>query len=265
MNDKLQVFSYNDNEVSFKTGDNVMVNATEMAKPFGDSKSPKFWLNNQHTNELLNELSKVRNLTLADLVQVTKGGNKPGTWMHEDVAIEFARWLSPAFAIWCNDRIKELLRTGITATRPTIEKIIEDPDYGISLLLELKKEREEKAELERKNEEQSAKIEKDAPKVEYYDKTMSSASTYTTTQIAKDFGWGAVTLNKKLKEMGVQYKQNGQWLLYSNHSGKGYTRSITRSFNLPDGTVGSQAQTMWTERGREFIHSLFKDKVKLVK
>ena len=32
--------------------------------------------------------------------------------MHEDVAMEFARWLSPEFAIWCNDRIKELLLTG---------------------------------------------------------------------------------------------------------------------------------------------------------
>ena len=34
--------------------------------------------------------------------------------MHEDVALEFARWLSPAFAIWCNDRIKELLLNGQT-------------------------------------------------------------------------------------------------------------------------------------------------------
>lgn len=93
------------------SGDNVMVNATQMAKPFG--KEPKFWLINQSTNDYLSELSKVRNLTLADLVQVTKGGNNPGTWMHEDVALEFARWLSPAFAIWCNDRIKELLKTGV--------------------------------------------------------------------------------------------------------------------------------------------------------
>lgn len=58
----------------------------------------------------------MRNSTTADLVRVTKGGNdknNQGTWMHEDVALEFARWLSPAFAIWCNDRIKELLTTGV--------------------------------------------------------------------------------------------------------------------------------------------------------
>lgn len=39
--------------------------------------------------------------------------------MHEDVALEFARWLSPAFAIWCNDRIKELLMKGTVSTRTT--------------------------------------------------------------------------------------------------------------------------------------------------
>lgn len=52
-------------------------------------------------------------------MRVTKGGNDKklqGTWMHEDVALEFARWLSPAFAIWCNDRIKELLLTGTAGT-----------------------------------------------------------------------------------------------------------------------------------------------------
>ncbi len=48
----------------------------------------------------------------------SKAGNPSvggGTWMHEDVALEFARWLSPAFAIWCNDHIKQMLTTGHTS------------------------------------------------------------------------------------------------------------------------------------------------------
>lgn len=63
-------------------------------------------------------LSADRQICPSELVQVVKGGNvkQQGTWMHEDVAIEFARWLSPKFAIWCNDHIKELLTTGMTAT-----------------------------------------------------------------------------------------------------------------------------------------------------
>ena len=104
---------YEGSPVSFTKGSNVMVNATEMAKPF--EKRALKWLENQTTKEFIEELSKVRKRTLADLVIVTKGGNNPGTWMHEDVAMEFARWLSPKFAIWCNDRIKELLTTGTTS------------------------------------------------------------------------------------------------------------------------------------------------------
>ena len=79
-------------------------------------------------------------------------------------------------------------------------------------------------------------------------------------QIAKEFGIGAVTLNQKLRSMGVQYKQNGQWLLYAKYTGKGYTKSITHTYTRSDGSAGSQLQTVWTEKGREFIHSLFHEK-----
>ena len=126
-----------------------MVNATEMAKKFG--KRPVDWLQNAQTESYLAELSKVRKSTLADLVRVTKGGNNSGTWMHEDVAIEFARWLSPAFAIWCNDRIKELLTVGMTATQPTLEAMLDDPDLVIGLATKLKQQREENARLVAEN------------------------------------------------------------------------------------------------------------------
>nr|DAG80378.1 MAG TPA: KilA protein [Bacteriophage sp.] len=178
-----QIFQYNGSPITFQKGDSVMVNATQMAKPFG--KEPKFWLMNQSTTDYLNELSKVRNLTLTDLVQVTKGGNNPGTWMHEDVAMEFARWLSPAFAIWCNDRIKELLQYGMTATQPTLEQMIDNPDLVIQLATQLKKEREEKEKLRIENESQQHKIAIDAPKVEFYDEVVDSKDALPMDRVAK--------------------------------------------------------------------------------
>ncbi|HCD9235796.1 DNA-binding protein [Elizabethkingia anophelis] len=88
-----------------------------MAKPFGNEKRPQFWINNQYTSDFLKAISKARNIALADLVKVTKGGNNSGTWMHEDVAIEFARWLNPAFAIWCNSQINQSsIKAGIPVT-----------------------------------------------------------------------------------------------------------------------------------------------------
>ena len=121
-NELNQIFQYNGSPISFQKGNSVMVNATEMAKPFG--KLAKDWLSNKSTKEFLSTLSAVRTIPLTDLVKIIQGGNcEQGTWMHEDVALEFARWLSPAFAIWCNDRIKELLTTGVTTVSNDDEAI----------------------------------------------------------------------------------------------------------------------------------------------
>ena len=100
-------------------------------------------------------------------------------------------------------------------------------------------------------------VKQSAQKVKSYDEYISSEGTFTTTQIAKEYGWGAKTLNSKLKERGIQYKQNRQWLLTAKYDGKGYTKSIPCTFTHSDGTIGTQMQTVWTAKGREFIHSLF--------
>jgi hypothetical protein len=46
-----------------------------------------------------------------DLVKIKRGrpDQGGGTWLHPDLAIEFARWCSPKFSIWCNEQIKEIL------------------------------------------------------------------------------------------------------------------------------------------------------------
>ena len=145
-----QIFQYNGNPITFYKGDNVMVNATEMAKPFG--KLVGDWIRLKTTTEFAEALSADMQIPISALIQVVKGGNnEQGTWMHEDIALEFARWLSPAFAIWCNKRIKELLQYGMTATQPTLEQMINNPDLVISLATQLKSEREEKQRIETEN------------------------------------------------------------------------------------------------------------------
>lgn len=230
-----------------------MVNATEMAKPFG--KLVADWTRQKSTEEFLTSLSAVRGIPISALIQSVKGGNSvQGTWMHEDVALEFARWLSPAFSIWCNDHIKELLTTGVTTAS--------DDDAAIAHAMEILNRRLEQAKaekqlLEEKNRLQEQVIQEQAPQVEYCQRVLTSESTYTVTQIAKEFGWSAETLNKKLHERGVQYKQSGQWLLYAKYQDKGYTDTITREYKDHLGRQRTSMQTVWRETGRHFIHSLF--------
>lgn len=247
-----QVFQYNGSPITFQIGRVTMVNATQMAKPFDNAKRPQFWLNNQQTNEFLRALSKARNLALADLVIVTKGGNNPGTWFHEDVALEFARWLSPQFAIWCNDRIKELMRYGMTATTQTIDSILADPENAIKLLTALKDERKKVSNLE-------SKLNSQASKVEYADNILLSERTYTTTEIAKLLNMSACKLNRLLSEKGVLYRQQNQWLLSPAFHTKGYITTKALCYNKKDGRISNMFTTVWTDAGKRFICNLIGD------
>lgn len=266
----LSVFTYQGKQISFKGGNCIMVNATEMAKPFGDSKRAKNWLALNSTKEFLDVLSKGRNLPLTDLVQVTKGGANPGTWFHEDVALEFSRWLSPQIAIWCNDRIKELIKYGMTATSQTIDNILADPDNAIKILTALKEERKKNKLLEEQNHvyqsehrrlvriqhEQIELLEVQAPKVEYANNILNSTATYTTTQIAKELGVSAQHLNFTLKSNGIIEKKGGIWTATEDYVGKGYLTVKSYPYRGSSNRERTNFGTVWTEAGRKFIHSL---------
>lgn len=199
MNEANQIFQYNGSPISFHKGDSVMVNATEMAKPFG--KSATHWLRNQSTKEFINEYAALRNCNPGDLVQITNGDNGC-TWMHEDVALEFARWLSPSFAIWCNDRIKELLTTGVTTVSNDDEAIA----YAVSVLQKrLEQAKVDKAMLEADNLQKKAKIAKLQPKADFADAAFQAEGKVDIGQAAKILGlpFGRNTLFKKLKEKGI--------------------------------------------------------------
>ena len=75
----MKVFNYNDTPITFDTAaaTGTMVNATEMAKPF--KKQPIDWLKTNQSKEYLDVFSKLKFFSLADLVQVKKGGNNSGT------------------------------------------------------------------------------------------------------------------------------------------------------------------------------------------
>lgn len=252
LSNQVQIYQYNGSPVTFQKGDSVMVNATEMAKPFG--KRSADFLTLKSTNELIHSLSAKTGIPVTALVLVNQGGNNQGTWMHEDLALIFAQWLSPQFYLWCNDHIKELLTTGVTTAS--------DDDAAIAHAMDILQKRLEQAKaekqlLEAKAQEQERIIQEQAPQVEYCQRVLSSESTYTVTQIAKEFGWGPQTLNRKLHEKGVQYKQSGQWLLYAKYQNKGYTDTITREHKDHLGRQRTSLQTVWREPGRQFIHSLF--------
>lgn len=55
------------------------------------------------------------------------------------------------------------------------------------------------------------------PKANYVDTILQSKSLVTITQIAKDYGMSGRRMNQVLKELKIQYKVGGQWVLYSKY------------------------------------------------
>lgn len=106
---------------------------------------------------------------------------------------------------------------------------------------------------------QKNQLQLQAPKVAYVNQVLQSTSTYITNQIAKELGMAAVSLNKLLALLKVQYKQNDTWLLYECHQNKGYTKTKTWTYTGSDGTTKTSMQTVWTEKGRFFIHEKIKE------
>lgn len=207
---------YNGSMISFgKRDDNggVMVNATEMAKPFG--KTVQHWGDNASTTEfvfavakskriepnpqfanllIINDHGNPLSLKINDLanlypnlIKVVKGGlEKQGTWLHEDVALEFARWLSPAFAIWCNDRIKELLTDGKTE----LSNQFNMPKTYSEALRQLADKVEE-------NEKQKLLIEKQKPKVTFANAILGSENSISVADLAKQITQNGYRIGQK--------------------------------------------------------------------
>ncbi|MDY7224675.1 Rha family transcriptional regulator [Halalkalibacterium halodurans] len=92
------------------------------------------------------------------------------------------------------------------------------------------------------------------PKASYYDMVLQNKSLLSVSKIAKDYGMSAIALNKKLRELGVQYKQGDIWLLYAKYQDKGYTQTTTHVIDADK----SKVSTKWTQKGRLFIYDLLK-------
>ena len=108
---QVQSFNFGSTPVSFR--DDGYLNATAIAAHFG--KQPRDYLKTEQTQQYIAALAenlsvKTKILTKENqIVSVKRGGDEQGTWLHPKLAIHFARWLDPKFAVWCDEQIEQLL------------------------------------------------------------------------------------------------------------------------------------------------------------
>lgn len=168
------------------------------------------------------------------------------------IAKKFKRWVT-------SDVLPQIRKHGAYLTDKKIEEVLTNPDTIIRLATDLKREREEKKKLQLENTQNRQIIGELKPKADYTDKILKSKNTMTVTAIAKDYGMSAIELNKILHDLKIQYKQSGQWFLYEKYQRCGYTHSKTTEYIRRDGSVGSNLNTEWTQKGRLFLYDKLKE------
>jgi len=243
----MEVFNYQGNGVTFKAiGGVVMVNATEMAKPFGKQPSDYLRLSTsiEFRQVLEDQISGNSPNCDNQVVTTIKGSSEygGGTWMHEDLAIHFAMWLAPAFSLWTVQRIKEYMQKGTISKSSAVD---------FSNPLESAKKVAEYACLFVQSEEGRlllvAKQTEDEPKVAGYNQMIEKEGLYDFRDIAQVLGiegYGRTNLVKLMKSGKVKILDK-KCVPYQDYISRGYFRIILN--------LSGAKQTFVTNSGLDFI------------
>ena len=95
-----------------------------------------------------------------------------------------------------------------------------------------------------------------ATKAEYCDEVLQSVDCMTMTQVAKDNGLSVYDLTRMLLQRGIIYFQSGDYMLYADYARQGYAKTRTDRTMGRDGHTHTNVRLVWTERGRQFLHSV---------
>lgn len=151
----------------------------------------------------------------------------------KEEAKNFKKWVT-------HEVLPSVRKHGAYMTDDILERTINDPDFMIELLTNLKEEK-----LKRLEAETTVSI------LTHVNKT------YTATEIAKELGFkSAIALNKDLAQKKIQFQQNGTWVFYSKYADKGYVE--IKQDVLDNGRVIYHRR--FTQIGREFLNKLYNKK-----
>lgn len=227
---ELQTFKFENNEIRTILKDNEpwfclkdvcdilgIKNATDVVKRLDEDERTRFNLGRQGETNFINE---------SGLYNVVLRSDKPQ-------AKQFRKWVT-------SEVLPTIRKHGIYVTDNVIDQIINNPEFGIKLLTNLKEERQARIEAERKN----AIL-------------MHTNKTYTATEIAKELGFkSAIALNKDLCKKKIQYKVNNTYVLYSKYAEMGLV-SIKQQIMDNGREVYNRH---FTQYGRDFLLKLYNEK-----
>ena len=156
------------------------------------------------------------------------------------LADKFQDWLAV-------EVLPQIRKHGMYAT----DELLNNPDLLIEVATKLKEERTLRLVAEQKAAEMQ-------PKADYYDRILNNKGLVTVSTIAKNYGMSAVSFNKLLHELGIQFNQSGTWLLYSKFQDKGYTHIEPFDYEDKNGNRQVKTRMKWTQKGHIFLYETLK-------
>ena len=126
--------SWNGTPIQRRTTDGY-VNATAMCKANGKQFNDYF--RTDRASEYLEALSAETGISVSNLCLTTKGGAHQGTWVHPQVSVDLARWISAPFAVWMDSWFLEELSGRVSQVRevqPQLPDVLTTVQRSLDLL-----------------------------------------------------------------------------------------------------------------------------------
>lgn len=184
------------------------------------------------------------------------GKNSPlvakGDYINEPMVYKLAfkanNALAEKFQDWlATEVLPQIRKHGMYAT----DELLDNPDLLIEVATKLKEEKTLRLIAEQR-------VNELQPKADYYDRILNNKGLVTVSTIAKNYGMSAVSFNKLLHELGIQFNQSGTWLLYSKFQDKGYTHIEPFDYEDKNGNPQVKTRMKWTQKGHIFLYETLK-------
>lgn len=235
-----QIFNFEQNEVrTFLENDTPYFVANDVAKTLGYKNPSK--ATNDHCkkaietwgNDSLGRRQKFKIIPESDVYRLIIKSNLPS-------AEKFESWVM-------EEILPQIRKHGMYAT----DELLDNPDLLIEVATKLKEERTLRLIAEQR-------VNELQPKADYYDRILNNKGLVTVSTIAKNYGMSAVSFNKLLHELGIQFNQSGTWLLYSKFQDKGYTHIEPFDYEDKNGNQQVKTRMKWTQKGHIFLYETLK-------
>ena len=237
---KIIRYYYKEQSLSFYfDAGHEMIQASEMGCIFG--KKVETFLNFPAIKDYVKALKSQAKDTSASgqIIQV----HEEKIWMHRKLALRFAQWLDPYFALWLEDRIDELRKE--KNKLPTKEPSRKE----LAWLVIASEEALEKALEEKKQVEDT--LEELKPKALVYDQLISSETLLDLNQASKLLnGYGRNRLCKKLRELRIFFKDTQP---YQQYIDAGYFKVKEFHYRDKNGKQHLNTQSYVTQKGINFL------------